>query len=64
MFVVMDGENLFDKKIDFAYFEVAAYIARLIPPRQWQNEKLNLYERMMAASPAYIIQKQCLKEFM
>ena len=62
----MDGEDIHSKNIEFAYFEIATYIARMIPQKIWakKQEKLNLYERIMVAAPAIITQKQCLKEFL
>ena len=66
LFLVTDGQDIYGKQIDFIYFEVGQYIARMIPQRLWNNksEKLNLYERLMISAPAYVIQKQMLKEFL
>lgn len=62
----MDGQDIFSRVFDFTYFEIAHYIARMIPQKIWdiKNEKLNIYERIMVAAPAIIIQKQILKEFL
>lgn len=56
LFLVIDGQDLFGKSLDFCYFEIAQYLASLIPRKLWnkESEKLNLYERLMIAAPAMI----------
>ena len=55
----MDDTDIFAKQIEFSYFDIAGYVARLIPKKVWEikTEKLNLYERVMIAAPATILQK-------
>ena len=62
----MDGQDIMGKHLDFWYFEIAHFVAKLIPQRVWDNktEKLNLYERLMLAAPAIVLQKQMMKEFL
>jgi hypothetical protein len=57
VFVIMDGQDIMGKSLDFWYFEIAHYVAKLIPQRVWDNktEKLNLYERLMLAAPAIVL---------
>lgn len=57
--MILDGEDLNGKDFKFAYIEIASYLAKMIPQKIWDNktEKLNLYERVMVAAPALIIQK-------
>jgi hypothetical protein len=65
VFIVVDGQDIMGKYLDFSYFEIAHYVAKLIPQRIWDNkaEKLNLYERLMVATPAIVLQKQMMMEF-
>lgn len=64
--MVLDGQDLHGKDFKFSYIEIAQYIAKMIPQKIWnqKSEKLNLYERVMVAAPALIIQKQQVKEFL
>ena len=66
VFIVMDGQDIMGKHLNFWYFEIAHFVAKLIPQRVWDNktEKLNLYERLMLAAPAIVLQKQMMKEFL
>ena len=66
VFMIMDGQDIMGKTLDFWYFEIAHFVAKLIPQRIWDNktEKLNLYERLMLAAPAIVLQKQMMKEFL
>jgi hypothetical protein len=62
----MDGQDIMGKHLDFWYFEIAHFVAKLIPQRVWdsKSEKLNLYESLMLAVPAIVLQKQMMKEFL
>lgn len=57
IFFLMDNQDIMGKNLEFGYFEVAQYVAKLIPQKVWdiKNEKLNIYERIMVACPAIII---------
>jgi hypothetical protein len=53
--------------LKFTYVEIAERLARMIPKKIWDlktADKLNLYERLNIASPAYILQKQNLMELL
>lgn len=64
--MILDGQHVYSKRLEFSYFEIASYIAKMIPQKIWdiKTEKLNIYERIMVAAPAIIIQKQILKQFL
>lgn len=64
--MMLDGQHVYSKRLEFSYFEIASYIAKMIPQKIWdiKTEKLNIYERIMVAAPAIIIQKQILKQFL
>lgn len=62
--MILDGQHIYAKKLEFSYFEIASYIAKMIPQKIWDEKKLNIYERIIMATPAIIIQKQILKEFL
>jgi hypothetical protein len=54
---LIDGQDILGKNLEFGYFEMAQYVAKLIPQKIWdmKTEKLNIYERIMVACPAIII---------
>lgn len=55
--MILDGQHVYSKRLEFSYFEIASYIAKMIPQKIWdiKTEKLNIYERIMVAAPAIII---------
>ena len=57
IFFLIDGQDILGKNLEFGYFEMAQYVAKLIPQKIWdiKTEKLNIYERIMVACPAIII---------
>lgn len=62
--MILDGQHIYAKRLEFSYFEIASYIAKMIPQKIWEEKKLNIYERIIMGTPAIIIQKQILKEFL
>ena len=60
IFIILDGQDLHHKDLKFSYVEIAGRVASMIPMNIWKlksAERLNLYEKLNLAPPAYVLQK-------
>eukprot|EP00347_Sterkiella_histriomuscorum_P003501 403364058 len=65
IYILIDGSSIFDQSSIAHLIDINERLALMIPDQIWQMktaEKLNTYEKLNLSAPAYILQKQNLKE--